>query len=367
MSKQEDNTQNQKLKDLFSQKSSADNSAMDDFEKEALEGFSMLASEKDALELKQQLDKRMYSEVFVEQKKEKSYRYWYAAAGLLLVVGFSIYLVQSSFKNKETPLALETPAEMPARPEEADKTELLKESETLTSTGAAEPKTSDKTPLRAKEEEKPDAVKSIALKTQAGAKSDAVSEISPVTNAYQSADAAPPMQEQVDLATNAPAPEEKSVKKSVAQDDAKSLEYAASEDQEIAAISTQECRKEKNSKPKKDKALTSETRPQALPVNAAGASGGKPEILCAYREGETALFRDVKKLLTEKDLVKKFDAILFVSSKGKVERAELSKSYDLSASQQKEVVNLLTKLTDFEISQNAGETYLYPYKLVFRP
>src|SRR4051812_26571287 len=62
----------------------------DDFEREALEGFSLLGNDEDILAAKKDLDQRMQP---VLAREKKSRVYWYAAAALLIVCGFSIFIL----------------------------------------------------------------------------------------------------------------------------------------------------------------------------------------------------------------------------------------------------------------------------------
>jgi len=105
MSNQKDNTNNRKLMDLLNKVPG--NLPMDDFEQEALEGFAMLENKEEILNLKENLDARIYSEVFTEEKKSK-HGFWYAAAGLVLVIGFSIYFFQKNSPVQGNGLAIQS-------------------------------------------------------------------------------------------------------------------------------------------------------------------------------------------------------------------------------------------------------------------
>ena len=64
----------------------------DDFEKDAFEGFETLNSQQDAFELKASLDKKIIQKLFSEKKETKKI-VWYAAAGLFLVIGLSVFFI----------------------------------------------------------------------------------------------------------------------------------------------------------------------------------------------------------------------------------------------------------------------------------
>jgi len=111
-------THNKNLKDLLNK---AGSESFDDFEKEALEGFNTLASEQEALDVKAALDKRIHAEVFTEKKFNLKV-YWYAAAGLALIIGLSAYfLMNNNPVNKdsvaiiENAIREETPLDMPKK------------------------------------------------------------------------------------------------------------------------------------------------------------------------------------------------------------------------------------------------------------
>src|ERR1044072_4728334 len=107
MSNRKEDKQNEKLKHLLDQ-SGQDKSSLDDFEREALEGFDLLENKEEALKLKKELDSKIYSGVFRSGKKKQGI-YWYAAAGLLLIIGFSIYYLRMSPLSEEKDLAVQTP------------------------------------------------------------------------------------------------------------------------------------------------------------------------------------------------------------------------------------------------------------------
>jgi hypothetical protein len=93
------------LDDLF-RKSGSD--SLDDFEREALEGFNSLESRQEAHELQERVDARA-RELFEKKEKSRPVVYWYAAAGLFLVIGLSVYFVlnKSDLTNKKNVAALE--------------------------------------------------------------------------------------------------------------------------------------------------------------------------------------------------------------------------------------------------------------------
>lgn len=75
---------------------------LDAFEKEALEGFAILNTKEEALDLKKELDARMEQEILQTAAKPKTIRlYWAAAAGLFLLIGFIAMFKYMGTANKQ--------------------------------------------------------------------------------------------------------------------------------------------------------------------------------------------------------------------------------------------------------------------------
>jgi hypothetical protein len=98
---------NNNIDQLFN-KAKADDQNLDAFEKEAMAGFDMLASKEEANELKAALDKRINQEVFIKKESHNPKIYWFAAAGLALVIGLSVLFVlnDSNSISKSSDLAI---------------------------------------------------------------------------------------------------------------------------------------------------------------------------------------------------------------------------------------------------------------------
>jgi hypothetical protein len=106
--------QNKKIRDFLNRSNTA---SLDDFEKEALEGFESLDSAEELYELKADLDQKIKMQVFA--KKEKPFGLvWYAAAGLILLVGLSAYFFMSTadFNRREKAALIDAkgPNELPS-------------------------------------------------------------------------------------------------------------------------------------------------------------------------------------------------------------------------------------------------------------
>jgi hypothetical protein len=89
----DNNKNNDFLNELLNKKQKGE---LDDFEREALEGFDTLSSD-EAHQLKTSLDAHMKEEVFAEKRPTRVY--WLAAAALALVVGLSVIFVMNNGSN----------------------------------------------------------------------------------------------------------------------------------------------------------------------------------------------------------------------------------------------------------------------------
>lgn len=97
-----------KLKELLNKKNSGDT---DDFEKEALEGFALLDSDEEAMNLKANLDKKM-APLLKKRNSSQPVVYWMAAA-MLLMMGLSVYFMLNNGPERDgqKDLAIVTPPE----------------------------------------------------------------------------------------------------------------------------------------------------------------------------------------------------------------------------------------------------------------
>lgn len=113
--------------ELLKRLESGDDGALDDFEKEAMEGFASLENTAMSDRLMKDLDKRI-DETYAGKKKERSPWVWYSmAAGLALVVALS-FLFVNNFKKEEN-LAYVQPKETPPPVENAVPSGEIKASE----------------------------------------------------------------------------------------------------------------------------------------------------------------------------------------------------------------------------------------------
>lgn len=342
MSSHKDNTNHKKLKDLLDNQQSADPS-MDDFEKEALEGFALLENEQEVFDLKAGLDKKIYSEVFTPEKKtERSY--WYAAAGLLLVIGLSVYFVLNSSVSKEENLAIQSE-------EPVSKDEIQKDLDhQLENTKSLEFK---QAPPTEKAEEK-----KAAPQKQSFEKGNILSSPKAENAAFESpapsnAPQAAPVESDLEFSSSSTKSlenmdeKEAEMDKEIVQKEGRTVEKK--QEPEIATVEL-----------KKSKSRRQE---EAVPGGITASSAAGPASAVSYKGN---LRDDLKKLLEKKNISKKFDATLFLDDKCKVQKVILTNEYYLTAPEKKEVIEILKNLNSFNVNNSAGKG-LSEFKVVFNP
>lgn len=104
-SKAKKDNEDNKLRDLLNKGASGNTDGLDDFEKEALEGFAGLENPDEAFEMKAALDKRAWP-LFKPEEKSRAVAYWFAAAAVLLITGLAGYFLMQSTGNNPPALAL---------------------------------------------------------------------------------------------------------------------------------------------------------------------------------------------------------------------------------------------------------------------
>lgn len=347
MSNPKDNTSD-KLKALLD-KTDSEHLPVDDFEKEALEGFSLLEKKSEAFDLKEKLDARIYKDVFSEQPSKKTY--WLAAAaGLILLIGFSVYFIKNNSLAERKDLALTTPSKnevvsplnltVPAVPpaeSEAKKEERLQiEKPTPEKGNATEYKTVSE-PVLADEH--------VVSKNR---QNNAVRE----REAEEIPAAAPAVQM---------APESVifgSIKNKETTD-ARTQEETVSKDQVTPSLAANSAPGVQNSMVYNSSSDKSKSAKLAMPKKA------DIVYLVSYNGGDAVLHNDLEKKLAEKNLIQKFDATLYVNKNNTVEGIKFTKVFGLSTEQQQEIAILLKSLTKFTVDASVKNTA--EYKLVFRP
>ncbi len=119
--------QNNNLDQLFN-KAKADKQSLDDFEKDAFAGFEMLESEQEAKDLKAALDTRINKELFKKEEERNPKIYWFAAAGLALVIGLTVlFISNNNTLSSESDLAISNPEQKTEEKISTDSKNELKE------------------------------------------------------------------------------------------------------------------------------------------------------------------------------------------------------------------------------------------------
>ncbi len=92
--------------ELLKRLNAKDSSGLDDFEKEALEGFDSLDNIEEATRLTNSLNQKIDQKYFQKENKKRGFYYLSLAAGLVLVVGLSVFLFNYlGSSNKELALS----------------------------------------------------------------------------------------------------------------------------------------------------------------------------------------------------------------------------------------------------------------------
>ncbi|PBQ33340.1 hypothetical protein CNR22_16665 [Sphingobacteriaceae bacterium] len=355
MSSHKDNTHKHKLKELLNKKTQQDES-FDAFDQDALEGFAMLENEKEAFDLQNRVDAKLFSEVFNEEKKSVT-GYWYAAAGLFLVIGFSIYLFLKTSSVKEDQLAIESSS--------GDKLQKSMEERTLKNRGlqfeAQDP--SQSAGQVNSENAKPVSESETAPEApmKEGIKSSFKDDQKTITS-FQIKTAPKPM--------SAPASEKNEVLAPVEQMNQGSDMPAVAKAEETKKIEESDSEKEVVAGAKDSKKLKSTEgnersgnymSPPSAASSDAGAAIALPEI-----SDEAAFKKELKEALVAKNLVGKFDVSLMLDEKGKVKKAVFTNAFDFTRSQQKEITQVLTDLKSLKFKTSSSPV-LQQYNLVYRP
>lgn len=418
---------NNNIDQLFN-KAKADDQNLDDFEKEAMAGFDMLASKEEANELKAALDKRINQEVFIKKESHNPKIYWFAAAGLALVIGLSVLFIlnDSNSISKSSDLAV-TETQQTTLPD--TKNELKEEAaaplEDVVSEKAPakeiseSPKTDQKGLL---DEEKTKGPSSRMVTTTAN--EQAASGIAQSEKKQESNKAGEGVGAQYDQTTKLDALAKTSHSKDKESDAFKSVPSAVQQSPKLAEAKDEVVLETKNAKGKNDdadskknlnqvasntayggvvnreekvsKEKSKKARAKQNDVNVAAApesndyKPGAPKttkaaeaeettkaaadkredtnfINCYYTGGESAITKDIKEKLVAENLDQKFDVTLYISEKKTVTKVEFINSYDLTKKQKEEVTKQLKTLNKFNFFVSPTQKGEFNYKVLYRP
>lgn len=363
MNKHKENSQDKKLKHLLDQKNDPDAGAMDEFEKEAMEGFDLLDSREEAFELKHRLDQRI-QKVFEKAKKKNNF-YWYAAAGLILIIGFSVYFLRMSPLSKQEELAVTTSV-----PHEAKKMQVQDlpktESKPLQNTGTIQKENTTRTFAPKEENSKARADRKVQMQAPEkanvhnNAKADVIDENKDLDVAATAPFSAAREVMQIPATPQVAEPGKNVAAEEITTGDtlAKSKSLAYSQPAKSDYGSDAEHKKNRSAKYER----SSKVAPSSAP--AAGAGGAGPATQIYYTGGNAQLNKDLKKSLSEAGVLMRFDAVLHVDGNGKVEKVDLTPLDKLNKEQQERMVTVLKKLNKFNRSGNAEPV---EFRFSFRP
>ncbi len=335
-------TNNQKLNDLLNKNSQADNS-FDNFDKEALEGFSMLKNEAEAFELKVELDKDVYTKVITTQKNDNKKNYWLAAAGLFLVVGFSIYVLKNNSIETKHDIAINQPT----------RTVGTKPKQIVTLKQETDKQESLSTPVIPSR--KHSLTSQNVIPTIKAIEDVAVAKTNNNKITALSADDA---MESTVVASQPMAATEKILKKPTIENDEESDLVIHENKFEInngsVALAEQEA------------AVSSKSK-KRISENQYAAKTNPVANTCFYTGGDDSLRKDLKEKLTEKSIDKTFEAILFINKNKTVDKVEFINASKLNRQEQKQLIEILKTLNKFDFKSNPITEILSEYRLVYNP
>lgn len=411
-----DRPHNKNLEDLLKNLKSSKTEGFDDFEREALEGFETLNSKEEAIKIKNDLDKEISDKLFLEEKKNQKV-YWFAAAGLFLVIGLSVFFILNNrplednnvaIVKKEEPKILDEVQVVPA-PAEEKAAEVSKE--------PAKTKTIAAVSKDEVAREKTNGISSRAVlkpgKKASGETTDGIIDAKKTDDKNDFANAE--IAEKPKVAYSSPVEDKESKKleeqsnKTVATKTLDVDKFEATESLAREELKKESKGKEKDSRKKKSAAkdhketegnMTSETSKSAVVnssiaqnsnstnaglkntgagnANTIPASSNEPQNSRAdnynaptnqvyYTGGEDGLMKDIREKLIEEKADKKFDALLVINEKKQVEKVNYLNVFDLTVEEKNKVTAILKALNKFNFYIQPNTKGLFEYKIIYRP
>ncbi|MCW3077011.1 MAG: hypothetical protein JWO32_1620 [Bacteroidetes bacterium] len=405
-----DRLHNKNLEELLKQNMTKKSADLDDFDREALEGFALLHSEEEAMSLKGTLDKRISEEVFTDKKNNPKV-YWFAAAGLFLVIGLSIYFILNNQSINQKDVALVPAREIKNLEEEK---EISVPTEKPTPVAAAEqPKSRQQNTEEDNSPGKKRAVlspRSVIMPAQNPKRTNENSiafdkrddkDFKPVTEVNQQGlkDA---NLDNVNISTKNSEghinDESVNAKEPVADQVSESKAYDKEVTKKSAVKDGKEKRKENpyDDNLKDENKLASHNTGGSQPVfksahTEAGTANNIPMVSsdnksapsspelektekynspansCYYVGGETDLIKDVREKLLAEQVNKKFDVVLNVDEKKQVVNVKFLNAYDLTTKEKNKVSKVLKSLSKFNFYIQPNTKLLSEFKLEYRP
>ncbi len=349
--KEENEPDHKKLKDFLLQKPEE---SLDDFEREALEGFAMLESGTEILNLKAETDRKVYEKL--QGRPARKTVYWFAAAGLVLCIGLAVFFVSQNITVHEQNLAIEQKVYGPG---EAQADSPVPESKPEGLEKAASPSNESSVD------------KGSGSSTKKVEKDGLLSDDSKPTGTLDETKKEEPQRLREDLsASGLSAPEPPSAYQPAAPS---TLKNTNATDQGAEAMSQETVPRndefseadESNVKAVKAKSQSPERKKDMETVLAASPAAGQTEISasCSYPGGDAELRKELTKQLNAKSINKAFAVRLFISKKGKVERVEFIDASSFSKEEKQKLEQVLKQLSKFENPNATSATYLIDYKL----
>lgn len=402
---------------------------LDDFEREALEGFDMLESSNEAAEIKNSLDERIYKEVFFnKEEKKRSGIYWFAAAGLVLVIGLTTFFVLNNSDKiggqnvavvdskeegkKEAKIEDLTPPVQSAefeqkaeekRPEkdikvvtkaEDQKQETNIPAEDLTNNGpgnnnlktrsipakaisqskdnesASYERTNNSSVVNPVPSEEKSALDEAEKKETIADSKDKITDKLAATGAVNTSPSysgisTPDANKNAEMVTVV---EKESKKREKSGRSKKSKSMAGSVPSESRAEDDTDARQKDLAKT--DQSSTNgyaTTKGNTNNAPASTVSMNSNENQCYYKGGEVSLTEDIRKELKSKNTDKKFDATLYVNENKTVTKVNFTNSFDLTGDEKNKVIDILKSLSKFEFYISPNTKTLFEFKISYRP
>jgi hypothetical protein len=358
MSRPSNTTNDKRLKALLDKQKSRQPPA-DAFEQEALEGFAMLESQEEALDLKAELDREMNDTVFA-RKQAPARIYWMAAAGLALLIGISAYFILAG-----DPIAKPELAVTAATPN-ADSLAAAPAMEGSYEDKAAElssPKPADNAGTPADQKRK----------NTSAAQPQASQPGSPLIAEKEAAPAA----EVSFAASGSAAPDITSPNEEPAADKDLKAEQEKAAATEVAETKAGVSKKDAREEPAKKARVKAKTE-----APGAAAPAGAPRSNsyrraddqaeeatdttqnCYYLGSKFELYQQLSRRLAEKGLDKPFNATLyFTGPNTRVQRVELTNAANISAEEQSGIIKVIKTLDGFRFRSKPGRNEVTQYRI----
>lgn len=343
MSKQQNNTATNHLNSLFEKRDNGQDMPNDDFDMEALEGFALLQNQEEAYLLKDELDKKINKEVFIKEKKTNPIVYWFAAAGLFLVVSLSILFIKDFNQSKQKDLAVVNL--------EMEQDETIKSKENQVSEELEAMKMKNESLRDINQQENPTNKKNRNSKVVASENSE--NSEKPNLSSF-SEDASNRLAEGASVAYD-----DKKEVTAISADAAPVISKQKDEQNETESVVS--ATKEKAFQQRASKKMVTSAS------NADNFEEKSSSSICFYIDGEVALNKDIREKLDRQKLSQKFDAILYIDENKIIKNVVFTNAFELTTKQQKQISSILKTLNKFNFYSTPKENSLIEYKLSFKP